>query len=242
MFCKFKQGFAAVFALLLGSTIAFSQTAQPETKRAETFAVKEGLEVNVIVESPAEMETRLQVLYVFEYREGEKDVGANHELDRKLHGIIQELRQSGKFAARPLETLVFAPPPYSIRPRQLLLIGLGKPEELSLDLIKSAGRVGMREALRLGVRQYAQTVDWHENKASTPGVAAIAQSLMEGAIAAYAVEKELQERGLAEAQSITRITLLAAPATYKETIQGVKRALSLPDESITKQQDPHRPL
>jgi hypothetical protein len=230
MFCNLKQRFTTVLALVLVSAIGSGQASQTngpkQLRRAETFAVKDGPEISVEMESPAETDTRLQVLYFFEYREGEKNPDANQELDRKLRGVIQELRQSGKFAARPLETLTLVPPPYSIRPRQLLLIGLGKPEELSLDLIKSAGRVGMREALRLGVRQYAQTFDWRDDKTSTLGVGAIARNLIEGAICAYATEKELQERGLAEAQHMSRITLLTAPATYKETVQGVKNAIS----------------
>jgi hypothetical protein len=223
-----RQGLVAVFALVLGSTGGSGQNLQANgiPHHTETLAVKEGLEISVSVESPAEMDTRLQVLYFFEYREGEKHSASHDELDRKLHGVIQELRQSGKFAARPLETLVLAPLPYSIRPRQLLLIGLGKPEELSLDLLQSAGRVAMREALRLGVRQYAQMFDWCDDANSTLTVGEIARNLIEGALSAYAVEKELQSRGLADEQPMTRITLLTASATYKETVQGVKNAIS----------------
>jgi hypothetical protein len=232
-----RQGLVAIFALVLGSTGGSGQHLQANgiPHRTETLAVKEGLEVNVSVESPAEMDTRLQVLYFFEYREGEKHSASHYELDRKLHGVIQELRQSGKFAARPLETLVLAPLPYSIRPRQLLLIGLGKPEELSLDLIKSAGRVGMREAMRLGVRQYAQMFDWCDDKDSTLGIGAVTRNLMEGALSAYAVEKELQSRGLADEQPLTRITLLAALATYEETVQAVKNAINNARQSTGQQ-------
>lgn len=234
---KFRHGLSYVFALLLGmgtlhivAGYSYGQAEQankPDSMNlSETVPAKDGLQVSVAVESPSNTNTLLQVLYFFESHEGEKNPGGHQELDHKLHGVILDLRKSGKFTARPLETLLIAPFPYSIRPRQLLLIGLGKPEDLSLERLRDVGRVALREALRLGMRRYAQAFDLRASGSLTFDAGAIAQSVIEGAISAYATERELQGRGLADEHQITCVTYLTTPEAYKETVWGVKRAIS----------------
>lgn len=223
--CQYRHQWLQVLALTFGLGIlcgAAEPQALQTNKPSETFPIKDGPVMNVVVERPAEIDTQLQVLCFFEYRAGENNLGAEQELDHKLRGVILDLRKSGKFAARPLETMVITPLPYSIRPRQLLLIGLGKPEALSLELLKSVGRVGLREALRMGARQYAQAFDLRDGAF---GVGKVAQSIIEGALSAYATERDLQERGLAEERPISRIAYLTTLESYKETVQGVKKAI-----------------
>src|SRR5215510_2612478 len=177
--------------------------------KSDTFQVKNGPGVNVMVQSPPDMDAPLQIMCFFEYRDGESFTGANVEADQKLHGLIQELRKSGKFTARPLETLLIAPPTNTVRAKQLLIIGLGKPDELSLDLMRSIGRVGMREALRLGVTRYAHASDLRDGGSEKFGVGEVARAVIEGALSAYATDKELQGRGFAKARTIANVTYLA---------------------------------
>jgi len=226
-----------VFALILGIGVSYGavgysygrdvQTNKSEAANlSETVSAKDGLKVSVAVESPSDTNTLLRALYFFEYREGKKNLGVNQELDRKPHGVILDLRKSGKFSARPLETLLIAPFPNPIRPHQLLSIGLGKREELPLELLESGGRVAMREALRLGVRRYAQTFGLRASGSPAFGAGEIAQSVIEGAISVYATEREPQARGLAGEQQTSRVTHLTTPEAYKETVRGVKRAIN----------------
>ena len=159
------------------------------------------------------------------FLDGESFTGANVEADQKLHGLIKELRKSGKFTARPLETLLIAPPTNTVRSKQLLIIGLGKPDELSLDLMKSVGRVGMREALRLGVTRYSHASDLRDGGSEKFGVGEVARAVIEGALSAYATDKELQGRGFAKARTIANVTYLAGPKYFNETAQAVKAAV-----------------
>jgi hypothetical protein len=193
--------------------------------KSETFQVKNGPGVNVVVQSPPDMDAPLQIMCFFEYRDGESFTGANVEADQKLHGLIRELRKSGKFTARPLETLLIAPPTNTVRSKQLLIIGLGKPDELSLDLMRSVGRVGMREALRLGVTRYAHASDLRDGGSEKFGVGEVARAVVEGALSAYATDKELQGRGFAKARTIANVTYLAGPKYFNETAQAVKAAV-----------------
>src|SRR5215510_15570455 len=81
-------------------------TAPPVGAKSETFQAKSGPGVNVVVQSPPDMDAPLQIMCFFEYRDGESFTGANVEADQKLHGLILELRKSGKFTGRSLETLL----------------------------------------------------------------------------------------------------------------------------------------
>lgn len=193
--------------------------------KSEAFQSKNGPSVNVMVQSPPDMDVPLQIMCFFEYRDGESFTGANVEADQKLQGLIQELRKTGKFAGHPLETLLIAPPTGTIQAKQLLLIGLGKPDELSLDLMKGVGRVGMREALRLGITRYAHASDLRDGGSEKFGVGEVARSVIEGALWAYATEKELQGRGFAKSGRMSNVTYLAGPKYFAETVQAVKAAV-----------------
>jgi hypothetical protein len=193
--------------------------------KSETFQAKNGPDVNVVVQSPPDMDAPLQIMCFFEYRDGESFTGANVEADQKLHGLIQELRKSGKFTGRPLETLLITPPANTIQAKQLLLIGLGKPDDLSLDLMKSVGRVGMREALRLGVGRYSHASDLRDGGSEKFGVGEVARSVIEGALSAYVTEKELQGRGFTKSGRISNVTYLAGPKYFNETVRAVKAAV-----------------
>lgn len=216
---------AAFLSLTFYATAAFHAHGQQQQSNApavgtksEIFQTRNGLGVNVVVQSPPDMDVPLQIMCFFEYRDGESFTGANVEADQKLHGLIQELRKSGKFTARPLETLLIAPPTNTVRARHLLLIGLGQPEDLSLDLMKSVGRVGMREARRLGVTRYAHASDLHDGGSEKFGVGEVARSVIEGALSAYATEKELQGRGFAKPGQISNVSYLAGPKYFNDTV------------------------
>jgi len=223
-----RFGVMVFLSLVLCATTVFPANGQQQTSapavgtKSETFQAKNGPGVNVVVQSPPDMDVPLQIMCFFEYRDGESFTGANVEADQKLHGLIQELRKSGKFTARPLETLLIAPPTNTVRARHLLLVGLGRPEDLSLDLMKGVGRVGMREALRLGVIRYAHASDLRDGGSEKFGVGEVARSVIEGALSAYATEKELQGRGFARSRSISNVTYLAGPKYFNETVQAIK--------------------
>lgn len=223
---------AAFLSFAFYATAAFPAHGQQQQASAPAvgtksviFQTRSGPGVNVVVQSPPDMDVPLQIMCFFEYRDGESFTGANVEADQKLHGLIMELRKSGKFTARPLETLLIAPPTNTVRARRLLLIGLGQPEDLSLDLMKSVGRVGMREARRLGVARYAHASDLRDGGSEKFGVGEVARSVIEGALSAYATEKELQGRGFARPGQISNVSYLAGPKYFNETVQAVKSAV-----------------
>src|SRR5262249_3178600 len=89
--------------------------------------------VQVRMEGPYTADTPLQVVCYFKHKAaGDKTQGAAVELDRELGGPIAALRNRGEFEGEALETILITPPAGTIKARQLLLIGLGDEQTLSL--------------------------------------------------------------------------------------------------------------
>ena len=108
------------------------------------------------MQGPYDADVPLQVVCYFKHKAaGDTTLGAAVELDAKLGGVIASLRNRGEFAGDELETLLLSPPEGTIKPKGLLLIGLGDEESLSLERMERVGRVALREASRLGAKRVA---------------------------------------------------------------------------------------
>src|ERR1700730_7817204 len=119
------------------------------------------MKLTVRIQGPYDPDVPVQVVCYFKHREaGDTTLGAAVELDRKLGGVIASLRGRREFAGDELETLLLIPPEGTIKPKALLLIGLGDEKSLSLDRMERVGRVALREATRLGVAPQGTVVMW----------------------------------------------------------------------------------
>ena len=193
----------------------------------------EGLEVRVQVQGPAAAMTPLQVACVFEYVAGDittppaLPAAANGmvHLDEALHGLVTELRKSGRFSGHALETLLVTPPKGTIGAERLLLIGLGDRKTFSPALLARVGAVGMREALRLGVTAYAHASDIKDAGVDSP-TGATASAVIGGALDALAAQRWLADKGMSPRPSVTALTLLAGPAFFAETTAAARELLA----------------
>jgi Cytosol aminopeptidase family, N-terminal domain len=215
----------------------FAQTA-PETKMASlgttiTWGKVDGVAINGLVQGPSATDTELQVACVFEYTEGDifnppalpANLNGMVHLDDALKGVITELRKSGKFTGHALETLLITPPKGTLAAKKLLLIGLGDRNKFTPDLMISVGSVAMREALRLGVSNYAFASDIKDAGIDSP-TALIATNVVLGSFEAYRTETYLTEKKLSDHKPLTKITLLAGPAFYNVAGEGIKEAIA----------------
>src|SRR5262249_895831 len=111
----------------------------------------------VRMQGPYDADVPLQVVCYFK-RTPEPDSrmsGAPVELDKDLGGLIGSLRSRGDFGGDELETILLNIPEGAIRPRRLLLIGLGDEATLSIEKLGRVGRTALREAAKLGVTKVA---------------------------------------------------------------------------------------
>jgi hypothetical protein len=179
------------------------------------------------MEGPTTAETQLQVVCLFKHKEsGDKMLGAAVELDKDLHGVISSLRNRGEFAGDALETLLIVPPAGTIKPKLLLLIGIGDESSLSLDRMEEVGRVAAREAARLGASKIAFAPLVRDQGDSQFGTGDVGHRVIRGLLSAYDTDRRMQKEGLARPYTLEEWSEEAGPAFFDDTVQGAKNAIS----------------
>lgn len=230
---QFKKGFnyliAAAFVLFCFT--ANAQTLTPVGTSAILGKV-DGIEIEAKVQSPSGQQTPLQIICVFEYTEGDMTspqalpAAANGLLhvDQALNGLITDLRKSGKFTGRALETLLITPTKGSIPAQKLLLIGLGNRNNFNPELMTDVGRVGMREALKLGVSNYSHASDLKDAGIDSP-TKLVATNVVKGAADAYETALYLKSKGLTNFAPLQKMTLLSGQAFFVPSGEAIKAYL-----------------
>jgi hypothetical protein len=222
-----EKGMLLIWSLLLSACI-FAQDSLPKIGTTKIIGRADGIQIEVKIQSPSGQETPLQVICLFEYTEGDifkppalpKTMNGMVHVDEALHGLITELRKSGRFCGHRYETLLLDPPANTIPAQKLLLIGLGDRIQFEPAIMETVGRTGMREALRLGVTSYSHASDLKDAGISSP-TAAVAGLVVRGALDAYRTQRWLKENKAAKFSTITKFTLLTGPAFFEESQKGV---------------------
>src|SRR5260370_6531823 len=78
------------------------------------------------------------------------------ELDRAAGGVVGRAITSGDFKGKRDEMVLLYPS--GAKPQRLLLVGLGKPGEVTRNSLRRAAAVAAKRARALGVKQFAFTV------------------------------------------------------------------------------------
>ena len=126
----FRVPFLAILLFALAPIVAAEDSAKPPAE--EKIAGPEGLTFVVRMQGPYDADVPLQIVCYFKKHEGQKLQGAPVELDRRLNGVIENLRARGEFVGDELETLVINTKGM-IPAKKLLLIGLGDESRLRLE-------------------------------------------------------------------------------------------------------------
>lgn len=162
----------------------------------------DGILIEGLVQGPSSASTELQVACVFEYTEGDiyksppalaPELNGMVHLDEALKGQITEIRKTGRFTGQAFETLLVTPPAGTMKAGKLLLIGLGDRNKFSPELMISIGRVAMREALTLGVNNFAFASDLKDAGIDSP-TALVAGNVTRGIIEAYRTQNYLKAK------------------------------------------------
>jgi hypothetical protein len=193
-----------------------------------------GVAIEAKVQSPSNQTAPLQIVCVFEYTAGDifnsppalpRELNGMVHVDDALKGLITDLRGSGKFAGHAYETLLLTPPAGTISAQKLLLIGLGDRNKFTAALMTDIGRVGMREALRLGVSSYSHTSDLKDAGIDSP-TGEVAQNVVRGALEAYETELYLRSKHASVTKPIAKLTLLTGPAFFTPSADAIKTYLA----------------
>src|SRR4051812_43080919 len=218
------------FLLLLAALAAPPARAdEPGKPPAETkLAGPDGLSVVVRMQGPYDADVPLQVVCYFRRTaDSERKMGgAPVELDKRLGGLIGSLRARGEFAGDDLETLLIDVPKGTIKPKQLLLVGIGDQAALSLDKMERVGKVALRQAVNLGATRVAFAPLIRDQGNDVLKTGDVETAVTRGMLLAYDTERRLQKQGFAKAFTLEEWVVEAGPAYYDETVAGVMKAVT----------------
>lgn len=232
----FKTLILAICLIPVFATADTTQTSKnlPALGSKETVGKLNGVEIEVLVQSPSGQATPLQIVCVFEYADGDiytsppalpKELNGMVHVDEALKGLITQLRKTNKFEGRLLETLLITPPENTIPAKKLLIIGLGNRNDFKPEIMRLVGATGMREALRLGVSSYSHASDIKDAGISSP-TADVTGYVIQGAIEAYRTQMYLKKQNASDALTVNKITLLSGPAYFADSKAGIKKVIS----------------
>jgi len=216
-------------AVQANDPVLLAQQALPQ----QSFKAANQLNVTVKEIAPYAQETELQIVSLFKHKAtGDTLVSSAAVLDQALGGFITAIRDRGEFVGNELETLLIVPPPNLIKPKLLLLIGLGEEKNLSLDTMQRVGTIALREAIRLKATHVSFAPLLRDQNNATLDAGAVTKAVMQNVMLAYDTEKRLQEQGLAQPFTIREWVCEAGSDFYAGVVNQVKQAIDLTNTQI----------
>jgi hypothetical protein len=177
--------------------------------------------------------TDLQIICVLKHDPaGDKYIDAMKDLDARLGGVISSLRQRGEFVGEVGETLLITPPDGVIGAKRVLMIGVGEERMLTLDSLRLAATISIRETLRIGVEHVSFAATLRDQGSTRIDVGDADAAFAKQIILAYDTAKRMQAQGLSPKADIPDFTIEAGPAFFNGAIEKVKAAVIAANEEI----------
>jgi len=208
--------------------IAFAAwpAAHAQTPPAVIDIANAPIPIQILVQSPAETKTDLQMICLFRSSPVNTLHGSLTEMNEKLKGLLDRVRKPDLFRGELGETLLLAVPAGSLGAKKLLIIGLGDSQTFSPQRMQLAGEILYTEASRLGVAHpfFAPTIlDGGVSKFTTGEVA---EQVIAGFLRALATDKTLREANASASQPVTALTYLAGAKNAANTRDGIEKAIA----------------
>jgi hypothetical protein len=181
--------------------------------------------IQVLVQSPAETKTDLQVVCLFRSSPENSLHGSLTEINEKLKGLLDRVRKPGLFGGELGETLLIVPPKDSLGARKLLIIGLGDSQTFSPARMQLVGEILYAEASRLGVVHpyFAPTI--LDGGVTNFATGEVAGQVITGFLNAAATDKTLRAANASASQPLTALTFLAGAKNADNSRRGIEKAI-----------------
>ncbi|HEX6134142.1 MAG TPA: leucyl aminopeptidase [Longimicrobiales bacterium] len=170
-----------------------------------------------------ELDTQLLVLHVFE--RDRSAVGFVAKVDRLYGGAISRILESGDFSGRKNDTLVIYPPDAACRIRRVLLVGVGKREDHTVELLRRAVGSAVRVAEKMGIRELSVSVGHVHHLSEHMGDYYAGLAAVEAAILASWDYRELktQSEESAPRAALESVTILAHDEQERDELERAVR-------------------
>ncbi|RMH32808.1 MAG: leucyl aminopeptidase [Nitrospirae bacterium] len=177
--------------------------------------------MNIQVKPGKPEEVTTDVLILGGYQDETEPMASVHSLDRRLGGLLTELRRSHEFEGK-LNQTALVHTRGAIPAKRILLVGLGKKDKLGLDHVRQAMGTAIKRIRQIGAPSGAAVLLGVDQLASS--IVAIAQAMVEGALlgsyrfTAYRTEPSDNDK------TVKRLTLLVEDSGHlADAKEGVRR-------------------
>jgi leucyl aminopeptidase len=186
------------------------------------------MQVAVTCQSITDVEVDALTVPVFE---GEKELkGSAAAVDQAMGGALGTLLQGADIAGKPGESAVLYPAG-ALKARRVVVVGLGKSEDLTVERCRQASGRAARKAQKQGAQSLASSPIGVESGRITPEAAA--QASVEGVLMG-AYQPKSHKTEAKTIQPITRMTLIAPEEEGLERIEeGVRTGQIFSDAVCT---------
>jgi hypothetical protein len=217
-----------VASVLTGNVRAVAQAvgASPAVKPTELRIANAPIPMRVLVQSPAETESELQIICLFRSDASNTLHGSLMEANEKLKGLLDRIRKPTLFRGELGETLLIDPPAGSLAAKRLLMIGLGDSETFTAERMELVGAIAYREASRLGVARpfFAPTVI--DGGVTTSAPEQVAEQFIRGFLRAARTEKVVGDGAASPRTVIQELTFLAGPQHAADAQHGIEKSVA----------------
>ena len=175
--------------------------------------------VTVVQAAAPAVTTPLLALQMFE--RDRKLEGSAAELDERTGGLIKRVLSGGDFKGKKDETLVLYPPEKSIKADRILLVGVGKREDYTLERLRRGVGSTVRQAEKLGVRKVALVLDHVEKLSERMGPDFAARGAADAGVLAAWDFRELKSRRKEDQppKTMEEIVLVARSAAERKEFE-----------------------
>ena len=118
--------------------------------------------------------------------------GAYAEIDGRMSGALRGLLERGDFRGRKDETLILYPREGEISAERILLVGLGKAEDYTVERLRRAVGTAIRTAERMGITALAFSLEHTMRSSERMGAGLAARAAAEAGVLAVWDFRELK--------------------------------------------------
>jgi hypothetical protein len=201
----------------------------------KSFKAPHAQAISVKMIGPVTQTADLQILCILKHdSNGDKYIEAMDDFNKKLHGLLSALRDRGEFVGELGETILFTPPPNSITPKRVLLIGVGDEAGLNIERLKLVGRIAVREAARLKASHVSFAPGLRDQGSSRIDVGEGDAAFAGEWVLAYDTDKKMQEQGFAPSADVSWLTIEAGPRYFEGAAAKISDAIQSATEAVQK--------
>jgi leucyl aminopeptidase len=178
------------------------------------------LDISIRTDDIAAFRTPLLVLQHFQ--DDREPLGAAAVVDQALGGLLSRLLARRDFRGKQDETLVVYPADAGFPAERVLMVGVGKREEYSMQGLRKAVGTAVRQAERMRVDDMALALGHVERKSEHMGSYFAARGAVEGAVLAAWDYRELKTDTAEDDDPVVRLRSLTLLASDDEEAEDMR--------------------